>query len=77
MHKISFYPSLFASSETSQTIEFLTFFENVKNGVWQDAVLKIRCEKDKEKRTQLKKKLPAVTISGVFSERKASGLQNH
>lgn len=76
MHKISYYPSLL-SSENSKTVDFITFFENVKNGVWQDAVLKIRCEKDKEKRTILKKKLPLVTISGVFLERKISGLQTH
>lgn len=76
MGKISFFKSLL-TKEAQQEIDFLTFFENVRTGAWQDAVLKVRCEKDKQKRNELKKKLPAVTISGVFTDRKISGLQKH
>ena len=38
----------------------------VETGVTQDLILKIRTEKDKDKRTELKKGLPAVIFGGVF-----------
>lgn len=49
------------------------FLNKVKEGAWQDAVLRYRTSKDKEE----KKKLPAVTLSGIFSQRKETALQSH
>lgn len=63
--------------KTQNFIDVFDFFEKVKNGEWQDIVLKIRCEKDKEKRTILKQTAPAVTGSGCFSERNIAGLIKH
>lgn len=44
---------------------------------WKDLSLQVRAEKDKEKRTQLKKSLPCCTPSGLFRERKKEGLIKH
>lgn len=51
--------------------------QDIKSGKWQDLCLKIASEKDKEKRQELKKKVPYFTPSGTFDHRKSSGLTNH
>lgn len=48
-----------------------SYFDGVKNGQWQDAVLDYRTNKI------AKKLVPAVTISGVFSQRKVEKLVEH
>jgi hypothetical protein len=53
------------------------FLEGVKNGRWQDIVLPIRAISDKKLRDEKKKFAPAVTISGVFKERKDELLEKH
>lgn len=53
------------------------FFVNVINGDMKAEITAIRKEKDIEKRKELKKLLPALTISGTFSERKKEGLIKH
>lgn len=54
------------------------FLDGIADGKWQDLVFPIRTIKDHEARQEAKKKLPYVTISGVFSERRAvSGLSAH
>ncbi len=58
-------------------IDMDMFLDFIKDGQWQDLVLKIRAEPSKEKRDELKKKVPAVTISGRFSERKDACLVAH
>lgn len=47
------------------------FFENIRNGYWQDQVLAVRTGKFD------KKKLPSVTLSGKFKHRSISGLTQH
>ena len=53
------------------------FLNSVKLGVWKDIVEPIRMESDKEKRKILKKRLPSITLSGLFEERKEDLLQEH
>lgn len=53
------------------------FLNKVKYGAWKDLIEEVRKEKEKSKRDWLKKKLPSVTISGVFGERKESELVAH
>ena len=62
------------STETTTVDEFL---HHIKYGKWQDQIQEIRQEEDKKKRTLLKKKLPSVTISGLFTTRKANDLIQH
>lgn len=60
-----------------QEILIPDFVESVKNGTWKESVGKVRAEPDKKERSKLKEKITAVTLSGVFKERRASGLVDH
>ena len=53
------------------------FINDVKFGRWEDQVGLIQKENDKAKRTELKKSLPYVTVSGLFTHRKKDGLVKH
>ena len=53
------------------------FLDNIRDGKWQDYVLPIRAIKDKKLVDAAKKKVPYVTISGKFNERKDSELVSH
>lgn len=59
------------------TSDIHDFIKGVRDGKWQDIVLKIRIAKTKEEKDNLKKQCPAVTISGVFDTRSVSGLRHH
>jgi deoxyribodipyrimidine photolyase len=49
----------------------------IQDGASKDIVKKIRAEKDKENRNILKKKLPAICFSGLFSKRADNALKEH
>jgi len=51
-------------------ISIADFLNAVKSGKYKTQIEQIRTESDKSKRDVLKKQLPAVTISGIFTERK-------
>lgn len=53
------------------------FLNGIRNGKWQDVVLKVRTLTDKKERTELKKKCPLVTVSGSFTDRKDTSLRKH
>lgn len=53
------------------------FLSDVKSGKYKKQIELIRTEQDKSKRDILKKQLPAVTISGLFTERKSDQLIQH
>ena len=53
------------------------FISRVKNGYWRETIQQVRAEEDSVKRNELKKLLPAVTISGIFNERTQSKLEKH
>jgi len=64
--------SIYSNVKQTESKEFTTileFLSDIKEGKWQDAVLKIRTIQDKEIRRAEKTKLPNVTISGVFGKR--------
>src|SRR5690554_470173 len=73
---ISIYKTV-KDQNSDDTIEISEFLEGVRTGKWQDYIIPIRAEKDKEKIRKLKLKIPAVTISGTFEERKDSALKKH
>ncbi len=62
------------NNRPSEEINLDGFLNDVKNGRWQDQILKLRTVPIEADQKQLKKKLPAVTISGTFKVRKASSL---
>ena len=58
-------------------ISIAQFLNSVKSGTYKTQIERIRTEQDKANRDALKKQLPAVTISGIFTERKADQLIQH
>jgi len=70
---ISYYNSLPSKGQAhlaSGQISITDFINSIKFGKWKDLVDRVRQEKDKDKRSALKRSLVSVTISGVFQERK-------
>lgn len=75
--KISFYKHTGDIKNDVET-SIDDFLSDILTGKYQDLVLAIRVEKDKDKRSSLKKKtLPCVTISGSFSARNDASLRAH
>ena len=72
---ISSYQSVIDKND--KDIELLAFLDGVKDGKWQDAVLKVRTIQDKKERNKEKQKCPLVTISGSFKERKDNAIRKH
>ena len=70
---VSIYKNAFDNE--GKQVNLLTFLQSDRH---KDAVLKLRAVEDKEQRNDLKKQLPGVTISGIFSPtRKAENLIQH
>jgi len=57
--------------------DVMVILERIKNGASKDVVKKIRSEKDKALRNELKKQLPAVCFSGTFKKRADAALIEH
>lgn len=51
--------------------------ERIKEGATKELVKKIRSEKDKNQRNELKKGLPAICFSGTFTKRSDNSLTQH
>jgi hypothetical protein len=58
-----------------KTIDFV--IDRIKSGASKDLVDKIRAEQDKDKRKVLKKDLPAICFSGVFTKRNDQAIIQH
>lgn len=73
---ISLLPSVFKPAQT-QDIDLYTLIDKIMAGEWREPIEKLRAMKPeiyKKKKAQL---LPAVTISGRFTEAKLEGLVEH
>lgn len=70
---ISYFTNGVTQSKKGLSLTLSEFLDKVKEGFWQDQVLKYRNDKTPEN----KKALPYVTISGLFKERKLEGLTTH
>jgi len=64
-------------TETPYIKDINYILERIKNGSSKTLVQKIRKEKNKEIRNQLKKDLPAICFSGKFQQRKDANIQEH
>lgn len=76
MTNISLYPHI-KEAKKSEDIPVDLFLSGIKDGRWQDKVLKVRTLKDPDQRKKAKEGLPYATLSGKFSERKVNGLISH
>jgi hypothetical protein len=57
--------------------DVLSILQRVKDGSSKDLVKKIRSEKNKTERNELKKQLPAICFSGTFNKRNDSAIIEH
>jgi predicted P-loop ATPase len=73
MTKIGYYKNI-NDATSKDTLSDELFFDAVKAGKWQDKILSIRIIADHNDRQAAKKTLPYVTMSGVFSERRAANM---
>jgi len=62
---------LHSDKQSSENISITDYLASIKNGTWQDDVLSVRAGRLE------KSKVQAVTISGVFKERKSDKLVEH
>jgi hypothetical protein len=51
--------------------------ERIKNGASKELIKKIRTEKRKPERNEMKKQLPAICFSGIFNKRADGALMSH
>lgn len=76
MYKVSFYKNIFdTSSKVEITID--QFLTAIRNGKYKKAIEAIRKTTTKKERTELKKQLPNITASGVFSKRSDNSIITH
>ena len=60
-------------TEQGMSLSFTDFLDKVRDGYWQDQILKYRTNKTQDN----KRALPLVTISGLFKERNNNSLITH
>jgi predicted P-loop ATPase len=74
--KVSIYKSI--TDINSQKVSDITaVLDNIKNGVYEDLIHKIRIAPDKKTRAKLKQGLPYITTRGTFSVRNNDNLIKH
>lgn len=75
-HTVTVFKSI-KETNTPFHREVSLIFNRIKNGASKDLVKGIRQEKDKSARNALKKSLPAICFSGVFTKRLDEALVEH
>ncbi len=74
---LSFYDRI-NHVNSKEVLPYDLLLHGIKDGKWQDLVLRIRTTKDKKMRDQLKQELlPSVTISGKFEKRYDANIEKH
>ena len=74
---ITCYKDLFNPKCGAFHLDVERVFTRIKNGSSKELLESIRNETDKEKRNDLKKKLPCFLFSGKFNQRKDDALEEH
>ena len=57
--------------------EVSVVLDRIKNGASKELVKSIRLEKDKSQRNEIKKNLPAICFSGIFTKRNDNSINSH
>ena len=73
---ISIFKNIY-QNDNGEIISIEQFINEIKLGKWKETIYSIQNEKNKEKRNDLKKQIPYVTISGTFSRRRKTDLIKH
>jgi hypothetical protein len=75
-HKITIFQNI-QDTSTPFFVDVNLIFKRIKEGKSLELIKKIRNTKDKTKRNELKKGLPAICFSGEFNKRKDASLVKH
>ena len=73
---VSLYQSL-KNTDRGKTVPLGEVLENIKNGYYENEIVKLRSMEDPAIQRSYKGTLPNFTASGLFDERKVSGLIQH
>lgn len=76
MPKISLFKNVF-SIELPEDDDLVSHLEKIRDGEWQDIVLKCRSISDPEQRKKFKANMPTATLSGSFERRRDDALIEH
>lgn len=74
--KVTIFKNILNTTEPD-VISIKTIIERIKNGKNATLITKIRTEKDKKKRNELKQQLPSICFSGIFKKRANNGIISH
>ena len=75
-HKVTIFKDVM-STDTPVHVPIETILNRIENSKYFDLIEKIQSEDDKDKRNELKKKLPAICFSGTFSKRSDKAMIKH
>ena len=74
----SYYNNLYSTKENDGVFDINQLIEAIKYNYLSEPVGKLRNVTSKEEKKKLKQgSLPAVTLSGIFTERNSKGLEAH
>lgn len=76
MPQISLFKNV-AQPSNPDNIDLMQYLDDTRDGRWEDIVMQVRVEPDKEKRSLLKQKMPTATLSGLFSYRSNAKILEH
>lgn len=77
MSAISFYQNVY-ERKSLKSFMIDEILHDIKDGRWQNEFLRVSAEKNKEERTELKKKVPCFTGSGTFNDgREDKDIRDH
>lgn len=74
-NNITAFRNIFSKEPFYTTVDKALY--RIKTGVSKNKIIEIRNTQDKEKANELKKNLPSICFSGIFTERKDDCLQTH
>ena len=77
-YNFSYYNNLYSTKENDGVFDINQLVEAIKYNYLSEPIEKLRNVTSKEEKKKLKQgSLPAVTLSGIFTERNSKGLEAH
>ena len=73
--KVDLFENIYSRTPKGRSQNVNVYFDEIRNGKYNELISKIRVESDKTKRNELKKFLPVVTFGGTFYTRNNEGLK--
>ena len=78
LYKCSYFTNLYGSTAPAGELDINQLIEVIRYGYLEKEIAALRAASSKETYRELKKRtIPAVTLSGIFTERKGAGFEKH